>query len=62
MEKIRRVYKLGGGEGKGGRKRKDGSLEGSGSKGEDGEREGNERERKELEVAVLGLMALRGAV
>lgn len=80
--KIRKLYKLGGGVGgvdaKGKRRRKDGSVEGSGGvgggvggggggggegKGEGG-KEGDEaeRERRELEVGVLGLMALRGAV
>ena len=68
VAKVRKLYKLGGvGEdsSKGKRWRKDGSEEGS--RGDDGlERKhaakdiGNER--KELEVAVLGLMALRGAV
>lgn len=66
--KIRKLYKLSGaGEAdtKGKRRRKDGSEEGSG--GVDGSKVRNtgndaDRERKELEVAVLGLMALRGAV
>jgi len=68
VAKVRKLYKLGGvGEdsSKGKRWRKDGSEEGS--RGHDGvERKYAEkdigRERKELEVAVLGLMALRGAV
>lgn len=68
LGKIRKLYKLSGvGEAdpKGKRRRKDGSEEGSG--GADGVKAGNtvndaERERKELEVAILGLMALRGAV
>lgn len=68
--KIRKLYKLGGvvgeADAKGKRRRKDGSEEGSGgdvvgSKVRDAGN-GAEEERKELEVAVLGLMALRGAV
>ncbi|MCJ1456089.1 hypothetical protein MMC28_006447 [Mycoblastus sanguinarius] len=62
--KVRKLYKLGGvGEdgSKGKRRRKDGSEEGSG--GVHGAGEGDTgRERRELEVAILGLMALRGAV
>ncbi len=63
--KVRRLYKLplGGGEGDKGqrrRKRKDGSEEGSGEVVRIGK--GKEWERRELEVAILGLMALRGAV
>ncbi|KAF6237368.1 hypothetical protein HO173_004258 [Letharia columbiana] len=66
--KIRKLYKLSGvgeADSKGKRRRKDGSEEGSG--GVDGVKAGStgygaERERKELEVAILGLMALRGAV
>lgn len=61
---VRRLYKLpklgGEGEGKGKRRRKDGSEEGSGEVARI--ERGEEWERKELEVAVLGLMALRGAV
>ena len=52
--RIRQLYKLGGGA-EMRRRRKDGSVEGSGGGAGGGEREG-------LEVAVLGLMALRGAV
>ncbi len=70
MAKIRKLYKLSGvGEtdSKGKRRRKDGSEEGSGGGGIDGSKAGNAGtdgggERKELEVAILGLMALRGAV
>lgn len=62
--KIRKLYKLGdiGENGsKGKRRRKDGTEEGSGLV--DGVAvQDVERERKELEVAILGLMALRGAV
>jgi len=63
--KVRRLYKLplGGGAGDKGqrrRKRKDGSEEGSGEVVRIGKVE--EWERRELEVAILGLMALRGAV
>ncbi|KAL9074911.1 MAG: hypothetical protein Q9161_002050 [Pseudevernia consocians] len=68
VAKIRKLYKLSGvGEAgpKGKRRRKDGSEEGSGgiggSKAGDTGADAN-RERKELEVAILGLMALRGAV
>ncbi|CAF9929722.1 hypothetical protein IMSHALPRED_007989 [Imshaugia aleurites] len=70
--KIRKVYKLGGvggggGDPKGKRRRKDGSEEGSGGGGGGGGGVGTagldgEGERRELEVAILGLMALRGAV
>ena len=70
--KIRKLYRLSGvgeGEGdpKGKRRRKDGSEEGSGGGGGGGSKVGTagyggERDRKELEVAILGLMALRGAV
>lgn len=70
--KIRKLYKLSGVVGeadvKGRRRRKDGSQEGSGGGGGvDVSKAGNtasdaEKERKELEVAILGLMALRGAV
>ena len=68
IARIKKLYKLGGiGDGgqKGKRRRKDGSEEGSdlidglNDKDKGG---GAERERKELEVAILGLMALRGAV
>lgn len=68
IARIRGLYKLGGvGEegGKGKRRRKDGSEEGGGLVDGGGEKErggGEERERKELEVGILGLMALRGAV
>lgn len=63
---VKKIYRLGKPEkgGKGGRRRKDGELEGTG-KGVVAPGEGGlegERERKELEVAALGLMALRGAV
>ena len=68
IARIRKLYKLSGGGddgGKGKRRRKDGTEEGSNSVGEvsgkdDGS--GEESERKELEIAVLGLMALRGQV
>ncbi|KAL9136586.1 MAG: hypothetical protein Q9175_002205 [Cornicularia normoerica] len=68
--KIRKLYKLSGvvgeADAKGKRRRKDGSEEGSGVDvvGSEAGNAGNgaEEERKELEVAVLGLMALRGAV
>lgn len=68
VARIRKLYKLSGvGEAdpKSKRRRKDGSEEGSG--GADGGKAGDiagdgGRERKELEVAILGLMALRGAV
>lgn len=69
--KIRKLYKLSGvlaGEAapKGKSRRKDGREEGSGG-GVDGGKAGDtgkdvDGERKELEVAILGLMALRGAV
>ena len=68
VARIRKLYKLGGSGndgGKGKRRRKDGTEEGSNSAGGvSGKDEvvGEERERKELEVAVLGLMALRGQV
>ena len=80
VEKVRRVYKLGGGReqsAKGRRRRKDGGREGA----RQGERDvkgaetpvvsleglpnGENTEvaqRKELEMQILGLMALRGAV
>lgn len=63
--KVRKLYKLPvrggeGAKGQGRRKRKDGSEEGSGEVVEIGM--GEEWERRELEVAILGLMALRGAV
>lgn len=63
--KVRKLYKLplvgeGGGKGQGKRRRKDGSEEGSGEVV--GVGKGEEWERRELEVAILGLMALRGAV
>ncbi|KAK4696308.1 hypothetical protein P7C71_g1589, partial [Lecanoromycetidae sp. Uapishka_2] len=68
IPKVRKLYKLSGvaeDGSKGKRRRKDGSEEGSrddgvAERGEAGKDLG--RERKELEVAVLGLMALRGAV
>lgn len=68
IARVRKLYKLGGvGDdgNKGKRRRKDGREEGSdlvdgaSDRDKDG---GAERERKELEVAILGLMALRGAV
>ena len=69
--KIRKLYKLSGvvvGEAdpKGKRRRKDGREEGSGGCF-DGGKAGDtgkdvDGERKELEVSILGLMALRGAV
>ena len=68
IARIKKLYKLGGigADGhKGKRRRKDGSEEGSDliDGPDDGEKgSGVERERKELEVAILGLMALRGAV
>lgn len=69
VAKIRKIYKLGdvGQDGsKGKRRQKDGSEEGSGliSDGLNVNDDGNAagRERKELEIAILGLMALRGAV
>lgn len=61
--KVRKLYKLpvlGKGEAKSKRRRKDGSEEGTGEA--IGAGKGAEWERKELEVAILGLMALRGAV
>ena len=68
IAKIKKLYKLGGigddGD-KGKRRRKDGSEEGSHLSDGLNDKEkggGAERERKELEVAILGLMALRGAV
>lgn len=64
---VRKSYKLGG-EGRSKRRRKDGGVEGSGGGGEDGRgvgeggaEERERMERRELEVGVLGLMALRGA-
>jgi hypothetical protein len=64
LAKIRKLYKLGSvGEdaAKGKRRRKDGTEEGSGLV--DGVSiKDSEKVRKELEVAILGLMALRGAV
>ena len=68
IAKIRKLYKLGGGGDDGNqrkRRRKDGSEEGNDLIDGVGDRDkggGAERERKELEVAILGLMALRGAV
>ena len=73
VPKIRKLYRLSGGGGggasdsKGKRRRKDGSEEGSGGGGGDDGKAGNVdrgvgREREELEVSILGLMALRGAV
>lgn len=68
IARVRKLYKLGGvGDdgNKGKRRRKDGREEGSdlvdgaSDRDKDG---GAEREWKELEVAILGLMALRGAV
>lgn len=69
VARVRKVYKLnavGDGGSKGKRWRKDGSEEASGGVEEgvvvqDGDGKG-EREKRELEVAVLGLIALRGAV
>lgn len=53
---VRKLYKLGAEDaGKKGRRRKDGGSEGQGVVRVD-----EEEERRELEVAVLGLMALRG--
>jgi len=68
VAKVRKLYKLGGVaevNSKGKRRRKDGSEEGS--RGDDvleqtGIEKNSSIERKELEVAVVGLMALRGAV
>lgn len=63
VAKIRKVYKLPGvGEqgAKAKRRRKDGTEEGSGEVVGTGK--GPEWERRELEVAILGLMALRGVV
>ncbi|MCJ1404124.1 hypothetical protein MMC11_007349 [Xylographa trunciseda] len=54
--KIRKVYKLG--EGGGGGKGRKGRREGVGDAGADG---GGGDERSEMEVTILGLMALRGA-
>lgn len=68
IAKVRKLYKLGGvGEdsSKGKRRRKDGSAEGSrGEEAVERIEDGSDRgmERRELEVALLGLMALRGAV
>ncbi|KAL2042118.1 hypothetical protein N7G274_005306 [Stereocaulon virgatum] len=64
IAKVRKLYKLGGVEedgSKGKRRRKDGTEEGSGLI--DGASiKDSERVRKELEVAILGLMALKGVV
>ena len=59
VKKIEKLYKLGKNEDKGskGRRRKDGSFEGPGT----GVEQNEQTERKELEVQILGLMALRGA-
>ncbi|KAL9103732.1 MAG: hypothetical protein Q9163_001236, partial [Psora crenata] len=77
VERVKEIYKLGGSGGnvgsKGRRSRKDGSWEGEGgswgglkgmSQGIVGaeKEERREQERKEVEMQVLGLMALRGAV
>ena len=68
IARIKKLYKLGGiGDGgyKGKRRRKDGSEEGNDLiDGLDDKDKGGgaEGERKELEVAILGLMVLRGAV
>ena len=79
VEKVRRVYKLGGDRGQSakGRRRKDGGSEGARLGANDvkgaetavglleGLPDGENTEvtrRKELEMQVLGLMALRGAV
>ena len=68
VAKVRKLYKLnGGGEdgSKSKRRRKDGTEEGSRMGDDVVEMNGTGdvgKERKELEVAVLGLMALRGAV
>ena len=68
MGRIKKLYKLGGiGDdgSKGKRRRKDSREESSDLIGGVDEKDkvgGAERERKELEVAILGLMALRGAV
>ncbi|KAK0509046.1 hypothetical protein JMJ35_008417 [Cladonia borealis] len=68
IAKIKKLYRLGGiGDdgNKGRRRRKDGSEEGSHLSDGLNDKEkggGAERERKELEVAILGLVALRGAV
>ena len=68
IAKIKKLYKLGGigDDGKNGkRRRKDGREEGSDLLNGLNDKEkggGPERERKELEVAILGLVALRGAV
>ena len=64
--KVRKLYRLSGAgkEGsKGKRRRKDGSEEGSAAVDGVGRADRDpEKERKELEIAILGLMALRGAV
>ena len=68
IAKIRKLYKLGGvgeSESKGKRRRKTDSEEGVGAVNElsDERRDvATDKEKKELEVAILGLMALRGAV
>lgn len=58
---VRKVYRLPvkGEEGKGKKRRKDGRVEGEGGGGKG---RGEEWEMRELEVGILGLMALRGAV
>jgi len=58
MALVKKIYRLGQPE-KGGtplRRRRDGGVEGTPGDGT------GEMEREEVEVAVLGLMALRGAV
>ena len=74
VEKVRRLYKLNTVDGKGEkRRRKDGSLEGMRAVAEDMGLKGDDdqqplakvqetRERQELVMQILGLMALRGAV
>ena len=59
VDRIRKIYKLGSNDKGSKRRRKDGSVEGTGAgHGIEGDAE---KERQELEVQVMGLMALRGA-
>lgn len=63
LDGVRKTYKLGslGGKGGGGAKKKNINGVGAGDEQHEDEIQKKDKERKELERAVLGLMALRGA-
>lgn len=59
-QKVKKIYKLGlSNEGGKARRRKDGSIEGKAGSG-NSEGESDPSEKKELEIQILGLMAIRG--